>query len=91
MASQLYRFAYRLTGNPHDAADLVQETFVRALPRLEALDPEGLNLGAYLLTTEKNLFLKSVERGKRQEPVEFVPSRPRPRRSRTTPSDRRSS
>ena len=70
---QLYRFAYRLTGNPHDAADLVQETFVRALPRLDALDPEGLNLGAYLLTTEKNLFLKSVERAKRQEPVEIVP------------------
>jgi RNA polymerase sigma factor (sigma-70 family) len=70
---RLYRFAYRLTGNPHDASDLVQETFVRALPRLDSLDPEGLNLGAYLLTTEKNLFLKSVERTRRQEPVEVVP------------------
>jgi RNA polymerase sigma-70 factor (ECF subfamily) len=70
---RLYRFAYHLAGNPHDAADLVQETFVRALPRLDSLDPEGLNLGAYLLTTEKNLFLKSVERTRRAEPVEVVP------------------
>jgi RNA polymerase sigma factor (sigma-70 family) len=72
-SDRLFRFGYQLTGNPHDAADLVQETFVRALPRLDRLDPDGVNLAAYLLTTEKNLFLKSVERRKRQEPVDEVP------------------
>jgi len=77
---RLCRFAYRLTGNPHDAADLVQETFVRALPRLDLLDADELNVGAYLLTTEKNLFLKSVERAKRLRPVDDVPEPAEPTR-----------
>jgi RNA polymerase sigma factor (sigma-70 family) len=70
---RLYAFAYRLTGNPHDAADLVQETFLRALPRLDQLPPERADIAAYLFATEKNLFLKSVERTRRQQPVEEVP------------------
>src|SRR6188508_2696168 len=70
---RLRAFAYRLTGNPHDADDLVQETFVRALPRLDRLDPDTVELGPYLFTTLRNLFLKSVERGQRVAPVEEVP------------------
>src|SRR5215212_8998474 len=72
-APRLRPFAYRLTGNVHDADDLVQETFVRALPRLDRLDPEKVELGPYLFTTLRNLFLKSVERGRRAEPVADVP------------------
>ncbi len=70
---RLHGFAYRLAGNEHDAADLVQETFVRALPRLDKLDPETTQLGPYLFTTLRNLFLKSVERTKRVQPVDEVP------------------
>jgi RNA polymerase sigma factor (sigma-70 family) len=70
---RLYGFAYRLSGNAHDAADLVQETFVRALPRLDRLDPDRLDISAYLFATLKNIFLKNVERERRQEPVEEVP------------------
>jgi RNA polymerase sigma factor (sigma-70 family) len=70
---RLHGFAYRLAGNEHDAADLVQETFVRALPRLDRLDPETTQLGPYLFTTLRNLFLKGVERTKRVQPVEEVP------------------
>src|SRR5829696_285640 len=70
---RLRPFAFRLTGNVHDADDLVQETFVRALPRLDRLDPETVDLGPYLFTTLRNLFLKSVERGRRAEPVAEVP------------------
>src|SRR5262252_5368867 len=72
-APRLRPFAYRLTGNRHDADDLVQETFVRALPRLDRLDPETVDIGAYLFTTLRNLFLKSVERGRRTEPTADVP------------------
>jgi RNA polymerase sigma factor (sigma-70 family) len=70
---RLYRFAYRLSGNAHDAADLVQETFVRALPRLDRLPPERADVAAYLFATTKNLFLKQVARGKRTRPVDEVP------------------
>src|SRR4051812_1303536 len=72
-APRLRPFAYRLTGNSHDADDLVQETFVRALPRLDRLDPRTVELGPYLFTTLRNLFFKSVERGRRAEPVADVP------------------
>ena len=72
-APRLRPFAYRLTRNRHDADDLVQETFVRAVPRLDRLDPETVDIGAYLFTTLRNLFLKSVERGRRAEPTADVP------------------
>ena len=72
-APRLRPFAYRLTGNRHDADDLVQETFVRALPRLDRLDPRTVQLGPYLFTTLRNLFFKSVERGRRAQPVADVP------------------
>jgi RNA polymerase sigma factor (sigma-70 family) len=70
---RLRAFGYRLAGNVHDADDLVQETFVRAVPRLDALDPETADVGAYLFTTLRNLFLKQVERSQRQQPVAEVP------------------
>ena len=34
----VFRVAYRLTGNPHDADDVVQETFLRAFRRLELFE-----------------------------------------------------
>jgi RNA polymerase sigma factor (sigma-70 family) len=70
---RLRAFGYRLTGNAHDADDLVQETFVRALPALDRLDPDAVDLHAYLFATTKNLFLKQVERAKRAEPTAEVP------------------
>jgi RNA polymerase sigma-70 factor, ECF subfamily len=70
---RLRAFGYRLAGNVHDADDLVQETFVRAVPRLDRLDPETADVSAYLFTTLRNLFLKQVERTKRQQPMAEVP------------------
>jgi RNA polymerase sigma factor (sigma-70 family) len=70
---RLRSFGLRLSGSGHDADDLVQETFVRALPRLDRLDPETTDVAAYLFATMRNLFLKQVERGKRQQPFAEVP------------------
>lgn len=73
---RLYRFSYRLAGNEHDAADLVQETFVRVLTRLDRLDPKRQDLSSYLFKTAQNLFLTGVERGRRVEPVDELPETP---------------
>jgi RNA polymerase sigma factor (sigma-70 family) len=70
---RLRGFAYRLSGNVHDADDLVQETFVRAVPRLDKLDPKTADVAAYLFTTMRNLHLKQVERSKRAQPMAEVP------------------
>jgi RNA polymerase sigma factor (sigma-70 family) len=75
---RLKAFAYRLAGNLHDADDLVQETFVRAVPRLDKLDPATAEIAPYLFTTLRNLFLKQVERQKRQQPVAEVPEPAQP-------------
>ncbi len=37
----LFRLAYRVTGNEHDADDVVQETFLRAFRHLNRFKPEG--------------------------------------------------
>jgi len=45
----LFGAAYRMTGNAHDAEDLVQETFLRAYRAIERFEP-GSNARAWLLT-----------------------------------------
>jgi RNA polymerase sigma-70 factor (ECF subfamily) len=44
---QVYNLAYRLLGNPNDAEDAAQETFVRAYTRLATYEPDG-RFGAWL-------------------------------------------
>src|SRR4029077_13656126 len=38
-SARVYRLAYRLTGNPHDAEDLTQEVFVRVFRSLSSYTP----------------------------------------------------
>jgi len=45
----LYGTAYRLTRNPHDAEDLVQETYLRAYRSFDGYTP-GTNIRAWLYT-----------------------------------------
>jgi RNA polymerase sigma-70 factor (ECF subfamily) len=58
---QLERFALRLCGDPADASDLVQDTFVRALARQEDFLP-GSNAGAWLTTILRRLFIDRYRR-----------------------------
>jgi RNA polymerase sigma factor (sigma-70 family) len=59
-ADRVYRLAYRLTGNQHDAEDLTQETFVRVFRSLASYQPGTFEGWLHRITT--NLFLDMVRR-----------------------------
>ncbi|MFJ3956332.1 RNA polymerase sigma factor SigE [Arthrobacter sp. NPDC090010] len=59
-SAKVYRLAYRLTGNRHDAEDLTQEVFVRAFKSLDRFKPGTLDGWLHRITT--NLFLDQVRR-----------------------------
>jgi RNA polymerase sigma-70 factor (ECF subfamily) len=58
-----YKLLYRLTVNRHDAEDLTQETFLRAIER-QASFKSGTNLRAWLLRIATNAFLDRQRRKK---------------------------
>ena len=70
----VYRLLYRLTGNTHDTEDLTQETFLRAMQRLEALRP-GSNVRAWLLKIASNAFF-DVHRRRRTASMRALETEP---------------
>jgi len=62
---QLYSAALRMTRNPADAEDLVQETFVKAFAAFHQFQ-EGTNLKAWLYRILTNTFINSYRRRQRQ-------------------------
>jgi len=61
---QLYAAAMRMTRNPQDAADLVQETFVKAYQAFGGFE-QGTNLKAWLYRIQTNTFINSYRRKQR--------------------------
>ena len=59
-SGRVYRLAYRLTGNQHDAEDLTQEVFVRVFRSLGTYTPGTFEGWLHRITT--NLFLDMVRR-----------------------------
>jgi RNA polymerase sigma-70 factor (ECF subfamily) len=57
----VYRFLWRLTGNPHDAEDLLQDTFATYWRKAKQYRAEGSLLG-YLRTIAYRTFLNSRAR-----------------------------
>jgi RNA polymerase sigma-70 factor, ECF subfamily len=68
-ARQLHSAALRLTGNPADAEDLVQETYAKAFAGFGTFQP-GTNLRAWLHRIQANTFYGSC-RARRRRPREF--------------------
>src|SRR5580704_13310549 len=60
---RVYRLAYRLTGNPHDAEDLTQEVFVRVFRSLSSYTPGTFEGWLHRITTI--LFLDGARRKQR--------------------------
>ncbi len=67
-APQLYTAAMRMTRNPADAEDLVQETFLKAYRAYHTFE-EGTNLKAWLYRILTNTYINRYRREKRR-PVE---------------------
>ncbi len=65
---QLYGAAMRMTKNPADAADLVQETFVKAFAAFGQFE-QGTNLKAWLYRILTNTFI-NVYRKKQRDPYQ---------------------
>ncbi|HET9871620.1 MAG TPA: RNA polymerase sigma factor SigE [Propionibacteriaceae bacterium] len=59
-SARVYRLAYRLTGNRHDAEDLTQDVFVRVFRSLHRFQPGTFEGWLHRITT--NLFLDSARR-----------------------------
>ena len=57
---RVYRLAYRLTGNAHEAEDLTQDVFVRVFRSLSSYTPGTFEGWLHRITT--NLFLDSMRR-----------------------------
>jgi len=66
---KIYTFAFRLTGNADDAADLVQDVFERVYRNLHRYQPGTFDGWLYRIT--RNLFLDRVRRrtNLRMEPL----------------------
>lgn len=62
-SAQVYRLAYRLTGNQHDAEDLTQDVFVRVFKSIHTFKPGTVEGWLHRITT--NLFLDSARRRQR--------------------------
>jgi RNA polymerase sigma-70 factor (ECF subfamily) len=65
---QLYAAAMRMTRNPADAEDLVQETYVKAFAAFHQFQ-EGTNLKAWLYRILTNAFINNY-RKKQRQPLE---------------------
>jgi RNA polymerase sigma-70 factor (ECF subfamily) len=71
--AQLYRYAFRLSGRPDTAADLTQETFVRAQAQFGQLrDPSKAR--PWLFAILRNAYLQNLrsERTRREVPLDVV-------------------
>ena len=73
---KIYNFAYRLTGSPDDAADLVQEVLLRVRKGLASYTPGSFE--GWLWRITRNAFLDSVRKKKRR------PTSPLPDNDRST-------
>ncbi len=62
---QLYSAALRMTRNPADAEDLVQETFVKAFAAFHQFE-EGTNLKAWLYRILTNTFINNYRKRQRE-------------------------
>ena len=65
-ADALMRYAYVLTGDPHDAADLLKESLVRVRAAWHGIDNKPSRKATALLAGSVAVCLAAVTRGRRR-------------------------
>ena len=87
----VFRLAYRLTGNQHDAEEAVQETFMRVFRRLDSF-AESSRFETWLYRVASNASMDVIRRRQRhhtrQAPLETASGDPRPLAAATPSPDR---
>lgn len=73
----LQRFAYLVTGNPHDARDAVQDALIGLFPRWDKVSRQG-RVDAYVRRSIVNASISSWRRDRRtssvEDPEAFIPA-----------------
>jgi len=70
---EMFRLAYRMTGNEQDAEDVVQETFLRAFRRIHRYDARA-RVSSWLYTIASNYAVDLLRRRKRWRTTEVEPT-----------------
>jgi len=65
----VYNAAYRILGNPDDAADITQSVFLKAFERLGQYDPK-YKFFSWIYRIAINESINQLKRGKRQQPLD---------------------
>jgi len=73
----VHRFALRLSGDPDQARDLVQDTFLRAYRSWASFTP-GTRIRSWLFTICRNLYFRARERELRFQEIARVEGEERP-------------
>lgn len=76
---ELYSFLLGVLRDPHRAEDALQETFVKALERLDEVDPDHLRGWLFTVAYHQAMLLRrKAQRARATEPVESADPRPGP-------------
>jgi RNA polymerase sigma-70 factor (ECF subfamily) len=70
----VYRLAYRMTGNPHDAEEVVQEAFLRAYQKLEQFESRA-NFGTWVYRIASNYAIDRMRQKKSEDSQRAQPAR----------------
>jgi RNA polymerase sigma-70 factor (ECF subfamily) len=71
----VYRLAYRMTGNPHDAEEVVQEAFLRAYQKLQQFAGNA-NFGTWVYRIAANYAIDRLRQKKNDEARRQAPAKP---------------
>lgn len=73
-SSNVYRLAYRMTGNSHDAEEIVQEAFLRAYQKLEKFEARA-NFGTWVYRIAANYAIDRIRQRNKEEARRETPEK----------------